>query len=292
MSSNVLLPEKYQIPKPISAKAHGFIDYGHAAFFFGMALVCRKKNPRAAVAALVTGGFVLVQSLLTDYPLGAKPALSFNTHGKMDAAFVPSSAFLPEIFGFRGTKAANIFRVNSIVESAVVALTDWDSDKARSARAGSTETLPLDGTRLILSKLVDTLRDSHQGFLEFEPKLQNPEAKRVFNQETTTRANFAGELENELHRLGVKDVHQNGMLSGKLHRAWGKLKSSVSPGDYEILASAEQGEDTIKRAYQIALAQHLPSDIRDLLARQQQEIQKGHDTVKALRDAAKELQPA
>ena len=130
MSSNALLPESYKIPKPIHARAHGFIDYGHAAFFLGMAFVCRKSNPRAAVAALVTGSFVLVQSLLTDYPLGTKPVLSFNTHGKIDAAFGASSAVMPEMYGFSGTPAATVFRVNSLVESTVVALTDWDSNKA------------------------------------------------------------------------------------------------------------------------------------------------------------------
>jgi hypothetical protein len=131
MSSNAVLPDQYDLPKVIDAKTHGMIDYGHATFFFGMALFCRKKNPRAAVAALATGTFVLVQSLLTDYPLGAQPVISFNLHGKMDAGFAASSFLMPEIFGFAGTPAATVFRLNSLVESTVVALTDWDSNKAR-----------------------------------------------------------------------------------------------------------------------------------------------------------------
>lgn len=76
---------------------------------------------------------MLVQSLLTDYPLGAKPVLSFNAHGKLDAAFAASSALMPELYGFSGTPAAAVFRANSLVESTVVALTDWDSNKARLA---------------------------------------------------------------------------------------------------------------------------------------------------------------
>ncbi len=131
MSSNVVLPDKYQVPKPISAKVHGFIDYSHSAFFLTSALILRKKNPRAALACLVTGSFVLVQSLLTDYPLGAKPVLSFNTHGKIDAAFAGSSFAMPEIYGFSGTGAATLFRINGLVESTVIALTDWDSSKAQ-----------------------------------------------------------------------------------------------------------------------------------------------------------------
>ncbi len=131
MSSNAVLPDQVHMPKPISARTHGFIDYGHAAFFLTAALVCRKKNPRAALACLLTGSFVLVQSLLTDYPLGANAVIPFHTHGQMDAAFAGSSFVMPEIYGFGGTGAATLFRVNGVVESLVVAMTDWNSNKAR-----------------------------------------------------------------------------------------------------------------------------------------------------------------
>jgi hypothetical protein len=118
------------MPKPISAKTHGFIDYAHAGFFLSMAFLCRKKNPRAAAAAAVTGGFVLVQSLLTDYPLGVKKVLSFEAHGKMDAGFAAVSPLMPKLFGFSGTAAARVFEANGFIEGSVVALTDFDSVKA------------------------------------------------------------------------------------------------------------------------------------------------------------------
>ena len=89
-----------RLPKVIDARKHGMIDYCHAAFFLGMALVCRKSEPRAALAALMTGSFVLVQSLLTDYPLGVKKVIPFRVHGQMDAAFAASSFMIPKVFGF------------------------------------------------------------------------------------------------------------------------------------------------------------------------------------------------
>ena len=73
----------------------------------------------------------MAQSLLTDYPLGAKPALSFDDHGKMDAAFASSSWMIPKLCGFAGTGAARIFEANSLVEAVVVGLTNYDSDDAR-----------------------------------------------------------------------------------------------------------------------------------------------------------------
>ena len=124
-----------RLPKVIDARAHGVIDYCHAAFFLGMALLCRKRNPRAAWAALVTGSFVLVESLLTDYPLGAFKVLPFETHGQMDAGFAASSLMVPKIFGFDGTGASAIFKVNGAMEGAVVGMTDFDSEHARMEEA-------------------------------------------------------------------------------------------------------------------------------------------------------------
>lgn len=120
-----------RLPKVVDARTHGIIDYCHAAFFFGMALVCRKSQPRAAVAAALTGSFILVESLLTDYPLGAAKVIPFETHGGMDAAFAGASLMVPKLFGFDGTGAAAIFKGNGVAESAVVAMTDWNSGRAR-----------------------------------------------------------------------------------------------------------------------------------------------------------------
>ena len=121
--------------KIISPTAHGVIDYAHAAFFCTMGLLYLRSNKQAAAAAFTTSGFVLVQSLLTDYSLGAKPVLSFETHGKLDAAFAAGSWLMSALFDFAGTSAAKVFAVNSIVEASVVAMTDWDSQKARGAAA-------------------------------------------------------------------------------------------------------------------------------------------------------------
>jgi hypothetical protein len=134
--ANVALNQlENRLPKVIDARKHGMIDYGHAAFFLGMAYVCRKSEPRAALAALLTGSFVLVQSLLTDYPLGAKKVIPFKVHGQMDAAFAASSFMVPKLFGFSDSPAAAVFKGNSFVEAAVVGATDFSSERARSEEA-------------------------------------------------------------------------------------------------------------------------------------------------------------
>jgi len=122
------------IPKVISPKVHGIIDYAHVAFFFTVGLLCRKSNKAASNAAFATSGFILAESLLTDYRYGLKPVISFATHGKMDTVFASTSWMVPLLFGFKGTAAAHIFEGNSLAEASVVATTDWSSERARQER--------------------------------------------------------------------------------------------------------------------------------------------------------------
>ncbi len=126
-----------KLPKVISPATHGVIDYAHAAFFFSLGLFCRRSNKRAAQAAFATSGFILAQSLLTDYRFGLKPLIPFETHGKMDSVFASASWLLPAIFGFRGTGAAKIFEANSLAEASVVGMTDWSSTRAHRERVAA-----------------------------------------------------------------------------------------------------------------------------------------------------------
>lgn len=131
VATAVLEKLEKRLPKVIDARRHGIIDYCHAAFFLGMALLCRRKNPRAATAALFTGSFVLAESLLTDYPLGAVKVLPFEAHGQMDTGFAAASLMVPKLFGFEGTGAAMVFKGNALVEATVVGMTNFNSEDAR-----------------------------------------------------------------------------------------------------------------------------------------------------------------
>jgi uncharacterized protein (TIGR02284 family) len=154
-----------------------------------------------------------------------------------------------------------------------------------SGRKHMTETIDHEKVIATLKKLIDTLRDSQEGFLDIGKHIKDTSARLFFMQETQERAKFAAELENELHHLGVKDVEQSGMVSGKIHRAWGELKANLGGGDHTLLATAEQGEDAAKKAYKEALEEHLPLNIREVLTLQQSHIQASHDKVRGLRDA-------
>ena len=139
----------------------------------------------------------------------------------------------------------------------------------------------------VLRSVINTLQDSQKGFADLGEHLKEDTLKRYFLAESLKRANFRAELENELHRHGVKDVHETGTTAGTLHRVWGDLKAKLSSGDHTLLETAEQGEDEAKKAYKDALDKDLPLPIRQLLSEQQAHVLTSHDYVKRARDERK-----
>ncbi len=139
----------------------------------------------------------------------------------------------------------------------------------------------------VLKSVINILEDGQKGMAEIGDHLKDEALKRYFLAESLKRARFRGELENELHRHGVHDVHETGTVAGSLHRAWGQLKAKLGGGDATLLETAEQGEDEAKKAYKDALDQELPLPIRQLLTEQQTHVLMSHDFVRAHRDALK-----
>lgn len=138
-----------------------------------------------------------------------------------------------------------------------------------------------------LMGLVKTLIDSQAGFQDIGEHIQDDTLKKYFLAESLKRASFRGDLEDTLHKEGIKDVNVSGSVAGSLHRTWGDLKAKLGGGDHTLLESAEQGEDTIKKAYADALKEDLPLPVHQLLSTQAAHIQTSHDYVKAARDSRK-----
>jgi len=115
-----------RLPKVIDPKTHAIIDYAVAGSFLAMSAFYWRRNKRAALAALMCGGAVTATSMLTDYPGGIKKAISFQTHGKIDAGLAGLTATAPSFFAFSDDDEAAFFRTMAISESLVIGLTDFD----------------------------------------------------------------------------------------------------------------------------------------------------------------------
>lgn len=122
-------------PKIISARTHAVIDYIHAGtnFFVG-AMFWRRRKRAAATGAFALGAGVLVNALMTDYPLGVFRVYPFKVHGLLDYGVAAASGFMPDMLGIRHrSPEAKFFRAQGVGETGIAAVTDYD-DKTGAKR--------------------------------------------------------------------------------------------------------------------------------------------------------------
>ena len=138
----------------------------------------------------------------------------------------------------------------------------------------------------VLRTVIETLIDDQEGFQTIGEALEDAPLKNYFLAESLKRAGFRGELENILHREGVRDLHETGTPAGTFLRLFTGLKAALGAGPRALLQSAEEAEDAANDAYDDALDKFLPAPIREVLIRQAAHIKASHDRLKAARDAS------
>jgi uncharacterized protein (TIGR02284 family) len=134
--------------------------------------------------------------------------------------------------------------------------------------------------------LIETCKDGQDGFQTAAEGVKRSEFKSLFYQYSQQRAQFAGELQAEVRRLGG-DPEQAGSVAATLHRGWINLKSAVTGEDETaVLAECERGEDSAVSNYRDALADaNLPADVRAVLERHYAQVQEAHDRIRNLERA-------
>ncbi len=124
-----------RMPKVISPTTHAVLDYLVAGSFLLKAATAWKRNRRAAAASLICGGATLANALVTDYPGGVVPRISFRTHGRNDSMIAGFTAAAPKLMGFADGRDARFFSVEALTETVVTGLTDFDYYEDRSLAA-------------------------------------------------------------------------------------------------------------------------------------------------------------
>ena len=140
-----------------------------------------------------------------------------------------------------------------------------------------------------LEDLVETSKDGEYGFRTSAEHVKNPEIQRLFLQRADECRMAAQELQRCIVQQGGKVDEEGGSASGALHRGWVSVKGTLAGyTDLAMLEEVERGEDTALKRYRDALKDtSMPSDVRSLIERQLQGVQRNHDQVRALRDAEK-----
>jgi hypothetical protein len=108
-------------PKVISPRTHAIIDYAIVAggFFVAGALAWR-RHKRAAISAFICGAAETGVAMITDFPGGVTPLISFPTHLKIDAGLSAVTATMPNLMGFDDEGwPATFFRLHGTAMAAV-----------------------------------------------------------------------------------------------------------------------------------------------------------------------------
>lgn len=155
----------------------------------------------------------------------------------------------------------------------------WErADATRSSARNTDDALE------VLKDLAETCKDGEYGFRECAEQAQRADLKSLFQQRADDCRQAAQELYAVIRRMG-DTPDEGGTTAGALHRGWVSVKATFSTyDDKAVLEEAERGEDAALARYRKALKAPLAPDVRQLVERQLQGVQRNHDQVKALRD--------
>src|SRR5579864_5195320 len=113
-------------PKVISPKTHAIIDYVHAGTNIIAGILFRRSGRRrASNAAFALGAGILVNALMTDYPLGVFRRNSFRVHGALDYGIAAVSTSMPSLLGIKGQPEARFFKWEGRGQGVISAMTDY-----------------------------------------------------------------------------------------------------------------------------------------------------------------------
>lgn len=136
----------------------------------------------------------------------------------------------------------------------------------------------------VLKDLVECCKDGEYGFRECAEQAKRDDLKSTFLQRADDCRRGAQELNECLRRYGA-GTEDGGSAMGAMHRGWVSIKSKLTTyDDKAVLEEAERGEDNAKARYMKAMQKNLPADVRQVVERQMQGVQRNHDQIKMLRD--------
>ena len=143
-------------------------------------------------------------------------------------------------------------------------------------------------TATAINDLIIINNDRYEGYKTAAAETKEADLKSLFTDFSNQSKGFALELRKFVpagEEAAKRDETKN---TGKLFRVWMDLKATLSGNDRKaILSSCHFGEDKAKDTYDDVLkhTEDIPSDALTVITKQREALQKGHDTVKSLRDS-------
>ena len=134
-----------------------------------------------------------------------------------------------------------------------------------------------------LNYLIGTCIDGENGYREAAEEAKGSELKSRLTQLGQQRAQFRGELEQEVIRLGG-DPKEGGSAGAALHRTWLNVRDTVTgKDDNAIVKESERGEKAALDNYDDVLGRDLPADLKATISRQRDAVQQAHSELESLK---------
>jgi uncharacterized protein (TIGR02284 family) len=134
----------------------------------------------------------------------------------------------------------------------------------------------------VLNDLIQVSKDGEREFHDRSEEVTDPELLNFFTKTSQRCAEGATMLQEEVRRLGG-EPETEGSFSGAAHRMWTNLKTAVAGADKDtILKACEIGEQHAVEAYEKALQEDLPTDIRAMVEMQHHGVVANRDRVHTL----------
>jgi len=149
---------------------------------------------------------------------------------------------------------------------------------------------PTENTAEVLNDLIQINNDRIEGYERAarETEEKDIDLRAIFNNMADESRKYVSELSRYVTVRG-EDTAEGTTLKGKIYRAWMDVKATFAGKDRKaIIASCEFGEDAAQKAYEEALKEDVPVEIRTVITEQKAKLRKSHDTIKRMRD----MQPA
>ncbi len=136
----------------------------------------------------------------------------------------------------------------------------------------------------VLNDLIETSKNGEKGFRTCAEHCRSSELKSIFERRAEECRIGAQQLQSLVAQGGEKP-ETGGSVAGAMHRGWVIARGAVALNDdLSMLEECERGEDVAKNSYRKALEKDLPPDIRAVVQRQADGVQRNHDQIKRLRD--------
>lgn len=149
---------------------------------------------------------------------------------------------------------------------------------------------PTENTAEVLNDLIQINNDRIEGYQRAakETDEKDIDLRAIFNDMADESRKYVSELSTYVTVRG-EETAEGTTLKGKIYRAWMDVKATFTGKDRKaILASCEFGEDAAQKAYDEALKEDIPAEVRRVITEQKASLRNSHDKIKRMRD----MQPA